>query len=137
MPSIETAIETRARAFAGLTALIGASPNPTRFAPVQVAQGSALPYVAYSVISDPPYHVMGADKDGQARIQMDVFGANYAECRAVRDQLLACFDRLAGAFGGTTIDRSICENRGITLEPDEPSQIPRLTMEFAMTYALV
>lgn len=134
MPSIEAAIEARAAAFAGLTALIGTA--PTRLYPVQAAQGAGLPYVVYSIISDPPPHVMGADKESQARVQFDVFASSWAIAKSVRDQVLLCYDRLTGLFGGTTIDRAVCENRGQTLEPDEPSLLPRITVEFQMTYLL-
>lgn len=137
MASIEAAIEARALAFAGLTGLIGT--GPTRFYPQQVAQGAQLPYVAYSIAGDPPVHTMTADKDSQARVQMDVFASSWAIARQVRDQLLACFDRLTGTFGGAggaTISGSICLNRGLMVEPDEPSLLPRITVEFEMTYAL-
>jgi len=134
MASIEAAIEARALAFAGLTALIGTT--PVRLYPPLVYQGADLPYVLYTVITDPTYHVMGADKDSQARVQFDVFASSWAIARQVRDQLLACFDRLTGVFGGTTIDRAICENRGLQLEPDDASQLPRLLVEFQMTYRL-
>lgn len=128
MADLDAALKAQALATAGLTALIGV--NPTRFAPVRGAQGWNPPYVGYSIISDPPVHTMGSDKESTARVQMDVFGANYGECNSVRDQLLVAFDRQV--FG--VVRSSICENRGTQVEPDEPSLIPRLTMEFLMLY---
>lgn len=133
--NIDAAIEARALAFAGLTALIGT--NPVRLYPLEAAQKAILPYVTYQVITDPPWHTMGADKDAQARVQFDVWASSWAIAKQVRDQVLACFDRLApGTYGGTVLDGSICENRGSQLEPDDTSRLPRLTMEFEMTYRL-
>ena len=132
MPSLEAAIEARALAFAGLTNLLGT--NPVRFYPSQAEQGINLPYVVYSLVDDPPVHVMSADQESQARVQFDVFASSWVIARQVRDQLLLCFDRLVGAFGGATISGSVCENRGMMLEPDETSLLRRVTMEFQMTY---
>lgn len=128
MPDIEAALKTQAVATPGLTALIGTT--PTRFAPVRGGQGWDPPYVAYTIVTDPPVHTMGSDKESEARVQMDIFGANYPECAAVRDQLLVAFDRKS--FG--VVRSSVCENRGTQLEADEPSLIPRLTAEFRMFY---
>jgi hypothetical protein len=130
--SIEAAIEARAAAFAGLTALIGTT--PTRFYPEQAEQGAILPYVTYSVITDPPVHVMGADKEAQAHVQFDAWASSWVIARAVRDQLKLCFDRLAGTFGGTTVIGSVCDNRGMTVQPEDTSLLPRITMEFTMTH---
>lgn len=133
MASIEAAIETRAAAFAGLTALIGTA--PTRFYPVEARQGAVLPFVTYQVVTAPRVHVMSADKDAQPRVQMDVWASTWTSARAVRDQLLAAFDRWSGISGGTTVQASICENEGMQVQPDE-SLTPRLTMEFIMTVTL-
>ena len=132
MASIETALETRAAATAGLTALIGT--DPVRLYPTQATQGAVLPYVTYQVISDPPVHVMSADKESQARVQLDVWASTWTSAKAVRDQVLVALDRCAGSFGGTTILGSVCDNRGMQVEPDDTSLTPRLTMEFQMTY---
>lgn len=134
MPSIEAAIEARAIAVAGLTALIGTA--PTRLYPVVAEQGALLPYVTYDVIDDPPPHVMNADKDSQARVQYDIWASSWAIARQVRDQMLVAYDRLAGVFGGTTVQASICLNRGRQVQPEEAGLTPRLTMEFQMTYSL-
>lgn len=135
MASIETAIEARALAH-GLSNLLGATATPMRFYPVDAQQGSQLPFVTYQVISDPPPHVMGADKESQARVQFDVWASSWLSAREVRDELLDAFDRWAGVSGGTTVDRSVCENRGFQVQTDEVSLAPRLTMEFTMTYYL-
>lgn len=132
MPSIEGALEARAAAFGGLTALIGTA--PTRFYPVDAAQGAPLPYITHHAISDPPVHTMGADKESQARVQLDIWASSWAIARQVRDQVLACYDRLVGTFGGTTITGSVCENRGTPVQPDDTSLLPRITVEFVMTY---
>ena len=129
MANLDAALQARAAAVAGLTSLIGT--NPVRFAPAAGHQGWSPPYVLYSIVTDPPDHTMNADKESTARVQMDVFGANYnPECNAVRDQLLVAFDRQA--FG--VVRSSVCENRGTQIERDEPSLIPRVSMEFSMLY---
>lgn len=134
MPSIEAAIEARAVAVAGLTALIGTA--PTRFYPVKAAQGSMLPYVTYQIISAPRVHAMTADPNAQPRVQMDVWASTWASARLVRDQLLAAFDRWSGVSGGTTVRASLCESDGIQVQPEDTSLTPRLTCEFLMTVAL-
>lgn len=134
-PSIEAAIEARALGFGALTALIGT--NPVRFYPLQAQQGTNLPYVTYQVIDHPPYHLMGADKEAQPRIQFDIWASSWAIARQVRDQLKACFDRWSGTFASTTVDASICENGGMQVEPEDTTQIKRMTMEFIMTYQLI
>lgn len=134
MPSVEAAIEARAVATGGLAALIGTA--PTRLYPVEAAQGSTLPYVTYQVVSAPRLHVMNADKDGQYRIQMDIWASTWTNARLVRDQLLVAFDRWSGVSGGTTVDASVCENDGIQVQPEDTTRIPRLTMEFMMTVKL-
>lgn len=134
MPSIDAVIEARGAAFAGLTGLIGTS--PTRLYPVQAAQGATLPYVTYQVIADPPAHHMSADAESQARVQFDVWASSWAIAKQVRDQVIACYDRLQGTFSATQITGSVCENRGMQVEPDDASLLPRITIEFTMTYLL-
>lgn len=129
MPNLDAALQTRAAAVAGLTALIGS--NPVKFAPSAGHQGWQPPYVLYTIVTDPPVHTMGSDKESTARVQMDVFGVNYnPECNSIRDELLAAFDRQS--FG--VVRSSICENRGTQIDRDEPSLIPRIMLEFSMLY---
>ena len=129
MANLDAALQARAAAVAGLTALIGTA--PVRFAPSAGGQGWNPPYVLYTIITDPPEHTMNSDKESTARVQFDIFGANYnPECNAVRDQLLVAFDRQS--FG--VVRSSVCENRATQIDRDEPSLIPRLTMEFSMLY---
>jgi len=135
MPSIEAAIEARGAAHAGLTALI-TSGGKTRLYPEVAEQGATLPYVTYSIITDPPVHVMAADKESQARVQFDVWASSWAIAKQVRDQLVACYDRLKGTFGGTVVDSVVCDNRGLTVQPEDASLLPRITAEFTMTYYL-
>lgn len=132
MASIEAAVEARGAAFANLTALIGTA--PTRLYPVVAAQGAPLPYITHQTIDDPPVHTMGADKESQARVQFDIWASSWAIAKQVRDQVLACYDRFSGLFGGTTVLASVCENRGFSVQPDDTSLLPRITVEFVMTY---
>jgi hypothetical protein len=136
MPSIEAAIEARAVAVSGLTALIKFDNEPVRFAPIHGEQGWKLPFVTYQLVSAPRVHVMGADKDSQPRVQFDIWAETWPSARAVRDQLLVAFDRWSGVSAGTTVQASVCENDGLQIEPEDVTQARRLTMEFIMTVAL-
>lgn len=129
MANLDAALQARAAAVPGLTALIGT--NPVKFAPSAGGQGWQPPYVLYTIITDPPVHTMSADQESTARVQFDIFGSNYnPECNSVRDQLLVAFDRKS--FG--VVRSSVCENRGTQIERDEPSLIPRITVEFSLLY---
>ena len=133
MPPIHNAIFARADAHAGLEALIG---SPPRLFPVEAPQNVAVPYVTYSVVSAPRVHVMSADKDAQPRVQFDSWGATRTQALQVNAQVVACYDRWSGSFGGLMVLASVCENEGMDVERDEATLIPRVTSEFTVTYLL-
>ena len=131
MTDIGKAIFARAGIHAGLSALIG-----SRMYPVEAPQKTAIPYVTYQVISPVRDHAMSADGLGLPRVQFDCWAKNRADAMDVRDQILACFDRWSGIAGGITVDSSVCENDGMDVQTDDITRIPRVTLEFQMSYVL-
>jgi hypothetical protein len=131
---IQEAIYARASSHAGLMGVIG---NPPRLYPVEAPQTGpqeVIAYVTYQVVSAPRPHVMVADKEAQPRVQFDCWANTWTLALAIREQVLACFDRWSGMFAGVDVHASVCENEGMTVQPDDTSRTPRITMEFEMTY---
>lgn len=132
---IRTAIHARALAH-GMGGVIGTPPRlyPVTAPPQPV--GATIAYATFQVISPERQHEMGLDSMGLPRVQFDCWGSTRAGALSVRDQVLACFDRWKGSFGGVTVSSSVCENDGMDVEPDDVTLIPRVTLEFQMSYQL-
>lgn len=82
---MQGALRARLLAEAPVTALVG-----QRVYWVDRPQAAALPAIVLQVISDPrPQHLKDYDELRETRIQMDVFGATYAQVRSVTEAALA------------------------------------------------
>lgn len=129
---LHEAIVTRADNFAGLMALIG---SPARIYPATgVKQGTSMPYVVFQQISGARHHTMGLDTVAQPRIQFDCFAGTRLDALAVRDQVLAAFDRWSGIFAGVQILATVVESDGIDIERDDTTLVPRETVEVIVSY---
>lgn len=132
---IRAAIRARAQAHAGLYGLIGGSTNPRLYLMI-APQGSVTPYVTFQIISAVREHVMIADSLGTPRVQFDCWGSDQEDALTVRDQVLACYDRFSGTFASTIVGSSVCVNDGMDVQPDDTTLIPRITLEFEMSFRL-
>jgi hypothetical protein len=110
--TIEAALYTYLSTHAGLSALIG-----TRIYPITIAQGAAMPAIAYQLIDDLPVHSGIADvKVHAARFQFSCFGggtSEYTSACAVAAQVksaLQDYTGVMGGAGGVTVQRSFLEN---------------------------
>ena len=82
---MEDTLVSMIEAQAPITALIG-SGNDARFYPLVLPQDPVYPAITYQVISGPrDYTQDGADGVVRFRVQFNLYGANYAEAKALRD----------------------------------------------------
>ena len=95
MSSLKANLRAQAALFPGLTALLGTA--PLRWYDERLNQGSALPAVVVTVVSDPPTYVAtGRLRTGWSRVQFLIWGATPGSdsAFAVETQLLLFFDQL-------------------------------------------
>lgn len=80
MPAdLASALHARLKAHTPVAQAIG-----TRIYPRYRPQGSPLPAIRFSILSDVPYqHLKGVSQSARARVQFDVFAKSYIETRAV------------------------------------------------------
>ena len=86
------------------------------------AQGAALPYVVLHVIGDNEEHTYkGPDGLSQGRVQVDCYGATYAQAKLLSRAVRAALDgyrggNFSGIFHASTRD----QREGGTNEPQRP-----------------
>ena len=121
---LEAAIVTTAEAHAGLTALIGTTPN-TRLYPAVSAQRRTFPCVTYRVVSETREEAMGTTSDiVRRRVEFQVHdnSANaYSDVVDVSAQLVSCFNRFSGTVSGFVIHEAFIDSvqdLGYDLDPD-------------------
>lgn len=99
MAELEAAIKSRLGAYGGLTALVA-----SRVYPLQLPQRPTLPAVTYRRIDGPREHAMGADPGlAHPRIQVDSWGASYADTKAVATQVRGALQRWRGIAAGVEV----------------------------------
>lgn len=94
--TLEQAIFIRMSANAPLVALVPA----TAINPMEVTQGTALPYVAYFRVSNNDQNAFNSQPTlTETRIQFSCFGATYSSVKAIAAALVACFRGFTGNMG--------------------------------------
>lgn len=130
---LEDALFARAKAHAGLTALIGAA-DATRFYPVQAAPKAATPYVVHEIDDDQEQgHAMGVDvAPRRAFCRFWCYGATGDSARSTATQLIACFRRYSGVHGAVTIND--CYLRGNRAGVDDDVKLQFRLVEIEIVY---
>ena len=103
------AIRAHALSDATLTALIG-----TKMAFQEIASGTVVPYVEFSLISDPhlPIAFGGSDfNSGQAVFQFDCWAETDTEAAAIEDALMSKLRDMQGTIQGWRFEWSWVRNR--------------------------
>jgi len=97
--SLDSAIKQRLGAVTGVRAQIG-----TRAWAVTAPGNAELPYVTWQVISETPNHAMSVEAAyREARLQVNAFGKDHAEARAVGEAVRTALNRFRGTSGGTVV----------------------------------
>jgi hypothetical protein len=109
-----------------LAALIG-----ERLTPGVRTQGAPLPALVFNLISDlPDYSNDGPTGLTQARIQLDAYGATYAEAKAVARAANARVSGWRGTVGGWAIQGVFQQNARDTFNHDAPEKIHGVSTDF-------
>jgi hypothetical protein len=97
--TIEEAITQRMSTYAGLAALTGA-----RVYPGAVPENVTLPAISYQKVSSQPL-LTHSGPSGWARssVQITIAGDEYAEKKAVAEQVRKCWDGYAGTIALSTV----------------------------------
>lgn len=99
MPDLQTALRSR------IVAAVGHDRVFWTIAP----QKAVRPYIRMQTVSDPrPQHMNGYDAARVTRVQVDVFGATYAETRALAETIIASVAQPA-TVGGIAFGRTKAE----------------------------
>ena len=110
---LDAAIVTTAEAHAGLTALIGTTPN-TRLYPAVSAQRRTYPCVEYRIVSESREESMGATSTiirRRVEFQIHDNSANaYSDVVDVSAQLVDCFNRFSGTVGSFVVLEAFIDN---------------------------
>lgn len=116
----------RARLLTALSATVG-----TRVDWGLRPQGKGLPAVTLNVISDPrDYHMGGADRTQQYRVQVDCYGATYAAANTVRDAVITCLEAAAGDFQASFV----MDQRDYS-ERLDAGEVHQASADFKITYS--
>lgn len=109
--ALKEAIFDRAKAVAGLTALIGSGDNCRLY--YGEAEGKpTAPYAVYFQVGDENHHLSGADAGiVSARIQFNAYADTQDGAYAVGEQIVAAFSRYGGTHAGVVIQHGFVENR--------------------------
>lgn len=92
----------------------------------------ARPYVVLHLISGVrDYHMQGDDGLVQSRVQIDIYGDNYA---AIRGQADAIIGVLSGYRGGVFRGIFIDSERSLPLEVGDPSELWRLSIDVMVNH---
>ena len=118
--SLEPALVSYLKAYAGLTALVS-----TRIYPIAFPDGVTMPCVTYQRIDTPYTHTMqtsGATGTlTRPRFQFDVYGETVLAVSNIQDQLRAALNGKTGSVGTSpntaTIRASLAQNETIQNEP--------------------
>lgn len=131
--ALEDALYARAKAHAGLTALIGAA-DATRFYPIQAAPKPTAPYVVHEIDDDDEQgHAMGVDvAPRRAFVRFWCYGTTGDSARSVATQLIAAFRRYSGTHGAVTIND--CYLRGNRSGVDDEAKLLFRLVEFEIVY---
>ena len=114
---VEEALVTVLSEHEGLTALIGAT--PPRLFHIKLAQGTALPAIAYRLVAD----VSENSHDGpsglaRARIQFDCWAKTKEEARAVSAELRHALVGIRRTVGAVVLQGAFKLTEQATFEPD-------------------
>ena len=132
MSSVDTAVYTRTKNYAGISALVG-----TRVYPPPVPQQTAYPLVTYQEIDCVEDLTMGSST-GQpvSRYQFDCWAITAAGARALADQVFLCWHNYAGTSDTVVIKNSLFENKmSMPYDPDEG--VFRYIVEFKIQWVRV
>ncbi|WP_426043699.1 tail completion protein gp17 [Caulobacter sp. DWR3-1-2] len=109
-----------------LVALIG-----DRLTPGVRTQGALLPALVFNLVSDlPDYSNSGPTGLTQARIQLDAYGATYAQAKAVARAANARLSGWRRAVGGWAIHGVFQQNAHDTFTNDAPEKIHGVSTDF-------
>lgn len=117
---------------AGVAALVG-----VRAYPAVRPQGSPLPALVYQLVSSPgAYHMGGVSGLRSARVQVDVYGASYAEGQAVADAVELALSGASGLTGATDFRGVFLDARRDGFDPaqEEGSRVHRVSMDWVIRY---
>ena len=103
-------------------ALNNQTPAGSRVYPLLRAEGSALPAIVYSRVSNAPINSLdGSSGLDAVRIQIDTYAATYAQAKAIADQVRGLMQ--AGLF------KALLQTDFDAYEPD--TKLFRVTQDFA------
>lgn len=126
--SVETVINTRAAAFAGLTNLIG---SPPRFYYADLPQTITMPAVVYARIAGERPSCMGVDAGlVRARFQFDVYAETQKKARQVVEQLRQCFQRWSNTIDTVVQDVYVVSDVDVGRDPDTREYHSAIDFEF-------
>lgn len=125
---IEAGLTTLLSANAPLQALIGSC-----LYPVFVPENTAYPCISYQAVSATSEYALDGSSERTKRLQFDVWGRNYADCKAVAAALDAVLDGFSGPLpDGTVILGAF---RGVELDLSEQySRTYRTMIEYTFRY---
>lgn len=124
MPDLQTALRSR------IVAAVGHSRVHWTIAP----QNAAKPYIRMQTVSDlRPQHMNGYDAARVTRVQVDVFGATYAETRSVAEAIITATEQPA-MVGGITFGRTKAEGPRDLGEDTETGFIHRASLDLLVEH---
>ena len=130
-------IKYRLANFAGVTAIVGASPND-RIYPVVLPEKPTYPAVTYRQVSG--RRLQGTHDDpgvGIVTVQVTAFAQTYDAAKALAEQIRLALERYGTAVTGTVIDGVTVYD--ITLGSDADEYVPELDIfavatDFTVTF---
>lgn len=114
--SIEASLFAYLQSRPTITALVG-----NRIFPQAAAQGSATPYIVYSLLNDQPIqHAGGSSTLARKAFTLTVFASSAAQARAVSNAIRLELDGLSNYTppGGTTIRSAHRDGERALISPD-------------------
>lgn len=123
---MKSALRARLKNSGAVAALVG-----TRVDWGARPQGKVLPAITLNVIGAPrDYHMAGADRTQQYRVQVDCYGETYASADAVRQVVIACLEPANGDFQASFVERDSDEQ-----DMTETGLIHIASMDFKITHS--
>jgi hypothetical protein len=127
---MEEALTARLLAATGLAALVG-----DRISWVERPQGEALPALTLQVISDPrPQHMQGFQDYRAARVQVDVWAADYLSAKQTSEAVIDAVVP-AAEVAGIKFGRSFVDDARDLSERTETRTIHRKSIDFMIHHA--
>lgn len=118
-------------AFIAKVIAVGGAEVGGRVWPLVRTQGSALPAQVVNVVSEVRgVHHGGASGLTEFRIQVDTYGATFAQARAAAVALADGLHGWKGAFGGVEFQGVFQDSRRDSFEGEAPDRVFRISQDF-------